>query len=702
MGYDENLFKAKANKKALGVWMFMGIALCLSCVSDMIQGFHSVSYLIMVLLTCWVPLIIATIVLKVKGASYDRFKDLVGVGYFILYGYVLLASDRAISFVYIFPITSMLTLYKDKKLMMRCAVVNTAILALTAFYNTTKGMNTQEDMNTYALQLFSTVISYCSYVLSITHMQESDGALTGSIKGNLDRVVQTIHKVKTASSAVVDGVTVVRELSDENQQGAGAVVASMDQLSDNNETLYQRTMSSMDMTTDINTQVTNVANLIEEMMGLVKESVSHAQESSHELSGAVDSTNIMERLSSEVENILGEFKNEFTMVKEETGTIEGITAQTNLLALNASIEAARAGEAGKGFAVVADEIRNLSMGTQNSSNRIMTALSHLEETSQKMEESITKTIQLIQETARKIALVNDSVTKITQDSTQMGSHIGVIDSAMKEVEASNQNMVDNMQQICDVMGTMTNCVKEADETTRMMLSKYAESAENVNKIESVVGKLMEELGEGGFMGAQDIQQGMKALVVLPDKKQEYHGEICEQYDNSIILKLQNSEDMKALQQKNLTCQLKIAVGSVLYVWKDVKVTPKKDMGEAYYSFAVTTTASVVNRRKYPRFDIKDRCMITIRGSKEECSGRMVNISANGFAFYAHDINFTEKINSHVKLSVPDFVVPEGRELDGVIIRASEHDGGYIVGCRMQVDNMAIKEYVEKQLNKNKK
>lgn len=82
----------------------------------------------------------------------------------------------------------------------------------------------------------------------------------------------------------------------------------------------------------------------------------------------------MADLSKQVEQILEDFKKEFENVKEETSTIEGITSKTNLLALNASIEAARAGEAGKGFAVVANEIRNLSSGTQASSNSIMEAL----------------------------------------------------------------------------------------------------------------------------------------------------------------------------------------------------------------------------------------------------------------------------------------------------------------------------------------
>ena len=52
---------------------------------------------------------------------------------------------------------------------------------------------------------------------------------------HLDRVVLTIEQVKDASTSVVDGVTVVRELADENREGASNVVDSMVHLASNNE-----------------------------------------------------------------------------------------------------------------------------------------------------------------------------------------------------------------------------------------------------------------------------------------------------------------------------------------------------------------------------------------------------------------------------------------------------------------------------------
>ena len=696
MEYNESYFKAKSNAKARTVWLILIAIMTLSYGSETSQGLHSAKYYITFLLMAWIPFFIGILVLKINGKSSSIYKEIVAVGYGAFYTYVILTTDSAIAFGYILPLTSMLILFKDRKYMIRCGIANELIVIVHLILHNVYGINPNIAQNDYYLQISTILLCYICYVVSIDHLNESDGALVNSIRDNLDRVVTTVGQVKGASSSIVDGVTVVRELADENKQGADSVVKSMEELTQNNDILYTKTMSSMDKTSDINTQVQNVATLIAEMVNLIQESIEHANLSAEELADVVTTTNTMADLSSQVEQVLENFKQDFDMVKEETGTIEGITFQTNLLALNASIEAARAGTAGKGFAVVADQIQGLSVETKNSSSRIRDALIHLDETSGKMTQSITQTLDLIQTTREKLTLVKDSVSSITQDSTTLGENIKVIDGAMKDVESSNQDMVDNMKQVCDTMDVMTKCINQSDDVSRTMLSKYEESAINVNKIETIVGKLMGELGTGGFMGIGDAKPGMKVVLIAKNGSSSFtaHGEVAESLDGGITARLHvPSGSSIDTRNKNFTYELQVSVTNALYIWENAEISTMRGQSSDMYKITVSTNPKVVNRRKYPRMPLSNKCTITVKQTGKQYNGQMINLSAGGFAFSVRDNFFASAIGSDITLSIPDLPVENARQLEGHIIRSTDDENIFIVGCRMPEDNTAVEQYV---------
>lgn len=706
MEYREEVFKKSANRKTMLIWLIVCMILTAAYVVEVGKGIRTIPYFIVFAMFCWLPFFIGVVFLKIKGMDTVLYKHVVAVGYGIFYIFIMMNTNSSLTFVYMLPISGMLILYKDRNFIIRCGVCNNVVLYIYIAKSIMSGMNSPADITCYEIQAASIILCYTTYILAISHLNQSDGALIGSVEGNLQRVIITVDQVKEASDAVVDGVSVVRDLADENRDGANLVVSNMEELTEKNNVLYEKAMSSMDMTSDINTQVQNVAELIGKMVVLIDESVVHANTSSRELSDVVKSTNTMAQLSSEVEKVLAEFKEEFNMVKQETGTIEGITSQTNLLALNASIEAARAGEAGKGFAVVADEIRNLSMETQSSSSRIMAALEHLEQTSEKMTLSITETLKLIHNTLDKVEQVDQSVTNITSDSTRLGSNIQIIDSAMKEVEASNGNMVGNMQQICDVMQVMTECVENADATTKTMLSKYKETSFNAENIGKIVGDLVQKLGEGGFMGVKDIKPGMRSFIITKgsgNTEKEYKGEILEKKEDSVLVKLKSAAgDSLNLKDKSLSYSLRIVVGNVLYYWQDVKISPAK--GDHANSYIVTTEGnpSVFNRRKFPRMSIDNSCTVTVKESNRTYNGRMVNISGGGFACDLLSGNMEEIKDKAIILSIPDFPVPEARELEGAVIRiTANQDGTLTIGCRMSEDNIAVRDYVNRINSDNK-
>lgn len=696
MDYNENEFKAKANIKTRRIWLVFALLLSANYGSDVSQGGYPSTNYIIFLILCWVPFFAGDLLLRIRGKADDRYRYALVIGYGVFYTFLICTTDSPIAFTYILPVVSLLVLYKDQKFMVGCAIANIASVIVSVFYHlVVLGQNTATDQKNYQLQVACLLLCYIGYIMSIRHLIESDGALTDSIKADLKRVITTVEQVKTASNTIMDGITVVRELATENKHGSDIVVDGMNKLTDNNDQLQSRTASSQEMTGDINSQVQNVASMINDMVSLTAESGKHAKTSSVDLESLVQTAGTMADLSNEVEHILDAFKAEFETVKQETGTIDSISSQTNLLALNASIEAARAGEAGKGFSVVAEQIRKLSTETKDSSGQISEALSRLDEISGKMTSSIEETLKLIQATLEKVTQTGENVNKITQDSSLLGEHIQTIDSAMKEVESSNRQLVENMEQVSSIVETMTTCISDSDETSKRMLSKYEESASNINNIENVIQELMCELGIGGFMGLDDIHAGMKAKVILPKhlERMEYHGEVRSVAENSISLILSDDPQLNGSE----TCKVQVTVDNVLYCWDQAQIQADTASGSHVYALQLSARPEIKNRRKYPRADVSNPCTITLKDSDTTFSGQLDNISANGFAFLIRDPFFMDHKHADVAIDIQNFALSDQSHLEGHVIRCSDDEGVYIVGCQMPEDNYAIRNYVDSLL-----
>ena len=696
--YDESFFRAKANKRAGITWLALIFIATIYYGIKTKNGEIARGYFIAFTVVGWVTYITGYIVSMIKGKAAKEYKWVLGICYLLFYAVIAWTALDKISYIFILPLLSILILYKDPKFIKMIMWFTLFVLISSNIYKgVAKGMMDFVASEECALQFAIVLCCFACTNMAIRHLVESDGALTGSIESELAQVVQTVEQVKDASNSIVDGVTVVRELADENKQGANNVVKDMGTLAKNNGIINDKTVSSIEMTKVIDTQVKDVSDLMEEFSKLIEKSVEHADLSADELTEVVEITNRMSALSSKIETILETFKKEFENVKQETSTIEGITSQTNLLALNASIEAARAGEAGKGFAVVADQIRSLSSGTQDSSNSIMEALSHLEATSDEMLQSITETVELIQLNIEKVSTVNKSVSDITSDATSLGDNIKVVDSAVKQVENSNETLTANMNQVGEIMQIMTESINNAEQTTKTMLSKYEASAKSATDIESVVGELMEELGIGGFMNVSDIKSGMKFRMVIEDQtnaKEEYTGEVVDRKDNNVYININNRAAFDD-KRRNLKCSFNAVVDNVLYCWNGIAIHNVKAGEKGQFKLTIDTNPQVYNRRKYPRMPLDNKCTISVDGTDITYYGHMVNISANGFAFSVNDSSFENMKGKNIVIEIDNFDVIKDKEIQGCIIRCSNDEGNYIVGCRMPEDSNEIKDYVNK-------
>ena len=506
-----------------------------------------------------------------------------------------------------------------------------------------------------------------------------------------------VQKVSGATDTLESSAQEVRQASNVMKDYSVNIIQAIDEINDGITKQSEHAEECVRKTDTLSEEIQNVSSIAGQVEGLVSEAenmINHGMQMVQTLGERATKTT---DVTIKVETSIEELKKESEIINEFVETITDISEQTNLLSLNASIEAARAGEAGKGFAVVADQIRSLSSGTQDSSNSIMEALSHLEATSDEMLQSITETVELIQLNIEKVSTVNKSVSDITSDATSLGDNIKVVDSAVKQVENSNETLTANMNQVGEIMQIMTESINNAEQTTKTMLSKYEASAKSATDIESVVGELMEELGIGGFMNVSDIKSGMKFRMVIEDQtnaKEEYTGEVVDRKDNNVYININNRAAFDD-KRRNLKCSFNAVVDNVLYCWNGIAIHNVKAGEKGQFKLTIDTNPQVYNRRKYPRMPLDNKCTISVDGTDITYYGHMVNISANGFAFSVNDSSFENMKGKNIVIEIDNFDVIKDKEIQGCIIRCSNDEGNYIVGCRMPEDSNEIKDYVNK-------
>ena len=120
-----------------------------------------------------------------KGKATDKYRYDLVIGYGIFYTYVICTTSSPIAFTYILPVTSLLVLYKNRKFMVTCGIVNSLIIIGSAAYRISLGFNSATNMKDYQLELSCIILCYICYVMSIKHLNESDGAMTDSIRADL-------------------------------------------------------------------------------------------------------------------------------------------------------------------------------------------------------------------------------------------------------------------------------------------------------------------------------------------------------------------------------------------------------------------------------------------------------------------------------------------------------------------------------------
>ena len=241
-------------------------------------------------------------------------------------------------------------------------------------------------------------------------------------------------------------------------------------------------------------EIANVGKQVDEGVDLVAEIQIRAEDMHRDtLAGKKSASEIIEEMRYTLKKAVEEIRS-VEKIQELTGEILDIASQTNLLSLNASIEAARAREAGRGFAVVADEIRGLADNSTSTANNIQEISNMVIGAVNKLASSAEKLMTFIDD---KVMTDYDGfvvvVTKYKEDANNVNEILNAISTNTNTISGTMQSMNTGISDISIAVDENAKGIVAVAESVGTLVKELGQIKEETAESERISLQLGDEV-----------------------------------------------------------------------------------------------------------------------------------------------------------------------------------------------------------------
>ncbi len=488
-----NLVNAEGsrNKTAMIGVTIMNVVLALAYLLEVVKGAREIaSYAIIAaccLLTCIVSFILYA---KKKNAKSIRY--VLGIGFLILYTYIMFTTTTDLTFCYALVAYAPLVVYVDLKFLFlfgACAVfVNIGVIVRDIIAGSLTGVEL-----TNAEIMIACVLLTCVFQVLATNKVARIG------QANVDKAAQEreqSEKLLQTTLAVAASITENINKAAEETGGLNTAIEStqrsMEDLTRGTNDAVQAIGEQQQSTGQIDEYIKDVGvstNMIVGEIGNAENSLRVGLKVMEEL---LEQVKVSENSGTLVAQEMEDLKENSNKMQDIVGLISSVANQTGLLALNASIEAARAGEAGRGFAVVATEISNLAAQTNSATDDINKLIDNITSSIFEVTRAMNELLEsnrfqndFVGRTAENFDAIQNSTSKIANQAEQLKKTVDAVADA-------NTHVMDSIENVSAVTEEVT---ASANET----LSNCNINLESIEKLMVIMKQLGEE--------AKKLQQG---------------------------------------------------------------------------------------------------------------------------------------------------------------------------------------------------
>ena len=443
------------NKTALIGITIMNVVLALAYLIEVVKGARTIGSYAIVALCCIAPTVLAILTyLRKKDSLFVRYIQ--GVGFALLYTYVMLTTSSDLTFCYVIVAIVILMVYIDLKFLFALGsyafLVNVVRTVMLLTQGKLKGTTlTNTEIILACIILTAAFINMAIKKIEAINQANVDKADTE--KEQSAYLLQTTLDVASSiTSNISDAVTEAESLKD----AISATQYEMESVTEGANQSVGAIEIQKKNTEKINTYIQGVDATVQSITKDVQDAEDNLNESNKVMKELLAQVKTSEVSNAQVAEKMTELKEYAGKMQDIMGLISNVANQTGLLALNASIEAARAGEAGRGFSVVATEISNLSAQTNNATGEIneiiLTIVKSIEDMTASVEtllESSRLQNQYVDTTASNFEKIHQSTQGIVAQVSGLKETVDVVMEENKQIELGIDNVYTVTQKVMD-------------------------------------------------------------------------------------------------------------------------------------------------------------------------------------------------------------------------------------------------------------